>query len=591
LSLRACSIIHRDIKPENFVFQSKHRHGDLDRQYQNGQGPSLKLLDFGIAHYDEEPHASCRTLCGTPLYVAPEVFFRQPYSSEADMWALGVLVYTMLVGYPPFDDNDLVQLVKKIKFQAVKFDPTHWRGISPEAIDFLSNLLNKDASCRLTAQQALQHEWLRNSCRAASEARLDEAQDGIKQFVGTVSRPIVETPPVSPSPPLYPAPVHQHGVHADRSWSYLSQQQQGASRMASSVDGVSQPPSLTTIDPSFAAGEVVVGNDSDTSSEYYDEGDKLEQTSSWGPSKPVSLSGSRHRRNAARRGIRFDSDKGTKKVSQSGGKSAKRAMSSPDHKQNVGGTGRGESGPSSAGSSRQNRGGSGPSSGSSLVLRNMLTNAGRVGLGGIATRSAEKDPPGDTGVADETIEKILVDDDEQLAVSNNSDEYSDDYDSGVSSRRGRGRMYTDIPVSALKRYPKDSTPEVLPGNNECNMDDSGYGFGSSSLSRVEDLALSNRSLPIHAGIWKLGDDPTRQRTAASMRLPLGPPWRRKRDAALRRNRVVDANAIRDAADGRLRVPVVGGAGAGVIRNSNGNALVEKSNGPRRSSIRFWRKWM
>jgi serine/threonine protein kinase len=96
------SIIHRDIKPENFVFQSRVKEGDCSKQYQNGQGPALKLIDFGIAHYDEEPDASCKTLCGTPLYVAPEVFFRQPYSSEADMWSLGVLVYTMLVGYPPF---------------------------------------------------------------------------------------------------------------------------------------------------------------------------------------------------------------------------------------------------------------------------------------------------------------------------------------------------------------------------------------------------------------------------------------------------------------------------------------------------------
>lgn len=173
LSSLACihrlNLTHRDVKPENFVF--------------NADGDDLKLTDFGIAHYSEDPSALCKTLCGTPLYVAPEVLLRQPYGPEADLWSLGVIVYIMLVGYPPFDDNDIVQLVKKIKYSQVKFDGTEWILVSDEGKKFLANLLDKDASNRMTAQQALEHDWLKSNCQAATNNVLEAAQTNIISFV------------------------------------------------------------------------------------------------------------------------------------------------------------------------------------------------------------------------------------------------------------------------------------------------------------------------------------------------------------------------------------------------------------------------
>ncbi|CDF38320.1 Serine/threonine protein kinase [Chondrus crispus] len=174
-SLACChrlNLTHRDVKPENFVF------GDVE-----GDGSDLKLTDFGIAHYSEDPSALCKTLCGTPLYVAPEVLLRQPYGPEADVWSLGVIVHIMLVGYPPFDDNDIVQLVKKIKYRPVKFEGQEWSLISEEGKQFLANLLDKDASSRMTAQQALEHDWLKDSCQAATKNVLGTAQSNIKSFV------------------------------------------------------------------------------------------------------------------------------------------------------------------------------------------------------------------------------------------------------------------------------------------------------------------------------------------------------------------------------------------------------------------------
>lgn len=166
------NLTHRDVKPENFVF------GSCD-----SDGTDVKLTDFGIAHYSEDPSALCKTLCGTPLYVAPEVLLRQPYGPEADLWSLGVIVYIMLVGYPPFDDKDLVQLVKKIKYRPVSFDGPEWTLISEEGKQFLSNLLDKDASNRMTAHQALEHDWLRNNCQAATTNVLSATQTNIKSFV------------------------------------------------------------------------------------------------------------------------------------------------------------------------------------------------------------------------------------------------------------------------------------------------------------------------------------------------------------------------------------------------------------------------
>ncbi len=167
------NLTHRDVKPENFVFlKPEGRVGDAE----------LKLTDFGIAHYSEDPEAVCRTMCGTPLYIAPEVLFRQPYGAEADLWSLGVIVYIMLVGYPPFHDHDMVQLVKKIKYKPVSFEGPQWALISEEGKDFLGNLLDKDRSNRMTAQQALEHEWLVNNCQAASRNVLQVAQQNIKSF-------------------------------------------------------------------------------------------------------------------------------------------------------------------------------------------------------------------------------------------------------------------------------------------------------------------------------------------------------------------------------------------------------------------------
>ncbi|OSX76809.1 hypothetical protein BU14_0175s0002 [Porphyra umbilicalis] len=173
------NITHRDVKAENFVFVSAAPEGGV---CVGGARDDIKLIDFGISHYDEDPNEQCVSLSGTPMYVAPEVLLRQPYRFEVDMWSLGIIVYIMLVGNPPFEDTDLVQLVKKVKYRTPSFDGPEWVLISDQGKRFLTNLLDKDPETRMTAEAALHHPWLANRCHAAPHNPLDAAQANIRKF-------------------------------------------------------------------------------------------------------------------------------------------------------------------------------------------------------------------------------------------------------------------------------------------------------------------------------------------------------------------------------------------------------------------------
>lgn len=145
--LHKLGIAHRDVKPENVLYASE----TLD--------PTVKLTDFGIS-YTGCKVSLAHDMVGTPLYVAPEVLLRKPYGCAADMWSLGVIVHILLTGYPPFDDDDLVQLINKVKHKPVQLLGEEWVVISEDAKDFVQKLLTRDVEKRLTAEQALAHSWL-----------------------------------------------------------------------------------------------------------------------------------------------------------------------------------------------------------------------------------------------------------------------------------------------------------------------------------------------------------------------------------------------------------------------------------------------
>lgn len=139
-------VMHRDLKPENFLLTSKNPEGEL------------KLTDFGLGVFFK-PGERFRDLVGSPYYVAPEVL-RKNYSHEADMWSLGVILYILLSGLPPFWGDTEDQIFKMVLKGHIDFKTDPWPKLSEAAKDCVRKLLDQDPSKRATAAQILKHDWL-----------------------------------------------------------------------------------------------------------------------------------------------------------------------------------------------------------------------------------------------------------------------------------------------------------------------------------------------------------------------------------------------------------------------------------------------
>ncbi|OZJ05277.1 hypothetical protein BZG36_01936 [Bifiguratus adelaidae] len=141
-------ICERDLKPENLLYRNEREDSDL------------VICDFGIAKLVEDPNSLLTTMCGSPGYVAPEVLLRKGYSMPVDMWAMGVITYTMLCGYQPFRAEDSQELIQEITHARFEFHERYWRNVSEDAKSFIAHLLDPDPATRPTAKAALNHIWL-----------------------------------------------------------------------------------------------------------------------------------------------------------------------------------------------------------------------------------------------------------------------------------------------------------------------------------------------------------------------------------------------------------------------------------------------
>jgi len=138
---------HRDLKPENLLL-------DEDQQ--------LKLIDFGLCAKPKGGMSShLETCCGSPAYAAPELISGKCYlGSEADIWSMGVLLYALLCGYLPFDDDNIALLYRKI--QSGVYEKPEW--LSESSIEMLDQLLQVDPKRRITVTQLLFHPWVLQDC-------------------------------------------------------------------------------------------------------------------------------------------------------------------------------------------------------------------------------------------------------------------------------------------------------------------------------------------------------------------------------------------------------------------------------------------
>ncbi|KAG7347137.1 protein kinase family protein [Nitzschia inconspicua] len=162
-------VAHRDLKPENLLLVSK----DDDS--------AVKIADFGFAKKVYE-HNSLTTQCGTPGYVAPEILEGTPYDERADMWSVGVILYILLGGYPPFIENTQRDLFRKIRRGEYEFHEEYWGTVSTEAKELISSLLTVKASKRLDAVQALENSWIQGDDASLAKKGLDKNLKEFKKF-------------------------------------------------------------------------------------------------------------------------------------------------------------------------------------------------------------------------------------------------------------------------------------------------------------------------------------------------------------------------------------------------------------------------
>ena len=140
-------VAHRDLKPENLLLLS-----DVDDS-------AVKIADFGFAKKVYKPN-SLTTQCGTPGYVAPEILEGTAYDERSDMWSVGVILYILLGGYPPFIESTQRDLFRKIRKGDYEFHEEYWGTVSAEAKDLISSLLTVSCTDRLTAEDALDNAWI-----------------------------------------------------------------------------------------------------------------------------------------------------------------------------------------------------------------------------------------------------------------------------------------------------------------------------------------------------------------------------------------------------------------------------------------------
>jgi len=151
------NIVHRDLKPHNLLLApTKSRSGGLSFE-ENSQSSRLKIADFGFARH-LEPQSLANTMCGTPLYMAPEIFLRSNYNSKADLWSVGVILFEMVFGTTPFTGANHIELADNVRQNPVKF-PDNIK-VSPECKDLLQSLLRKNEKERITLDEVSQHPFM-----------------------------------------------------------------------------------------------------------------------------------------------------------------------------------------------------------------------------------------------------------------------------------------------------------------------------------------------------------------------------------------------------------------------------------------------
>uniref|UniRef100_H2UVZ0 calcium/calmodulin-dependent protein kinase n=1 Tax=Takifugu rubripes TaxID=31033 RepID=H2UVZ0_TAKRU len=233
-------IVHRDLKPENLLLASKCKNA------------AVKLADFGLAIEVQGDQQAWFGFAGTPGYLSPEVLRKEAYGKPVDIWACGVILYILLVGYPPFWDEDQHKLYQQIKAGAYDFPSPEWDTVTPEAKNLINQMLTINPSKRITAQEALKHPWVCQRSTVASMMHRQETVECLKKFNARRKLKVRKTPGTAPGSVLFKnahssLPSHfvtSHSLFFFHPLSPLSLQEPQTTVIHNPVDGIKvHPPS------------------------------------------------------------------------------------------------------------------------------------------------------------------------------------------------------------------------------------------------------------------------------------------------------------------------------------------------------------
>ncbi|XP_011090473.1 calcium-dependent protein kinase 17 [Sesamum indicum] len=161
-------VIHRDLKPENFLLLNKE------------ESAPLKATDFGLSVFYKDGEIF-KDIVGSAYYIAPEVLKRK-YGPEVDIWSIGVMLYILLSGVPPFWAESETGIFNAILRGHLDFTSDPWPSISPGAKDLVRKMLNSDPKQRLSAFQVLNHPWIKEDGEAPDVPLDNAVLNRLKQF-------------------------------------------------------------------------------------------------------------------------------------------------------------------------------------------------------------------------------------------------------------------------------------------------------------------------------------------------------------------------------------------------------------------------
>ena len=168
-------VVHRDLKPENILIDSIMKNGQI----------RVKIIDFGAALF-LSPQTKIKDTLGTPYYIAPEVIDGNS-NEKCDVWSVGVIMYVLLCGSPPFSgdsDDEILDAVKKGKysFKGILYDNIGkiWKNISSSAKDLINLMMTYNPEKRISASEAYKHKWFNG--KDFNDLTVEETQELISNI-------------------------------------------------------------------------------------------------------------------------------------------------------------------------------------------------------------------------------------------------------------------------------------------------------------------------------------------------------------------------------------------------------------------------